>query len=502
MSAWMVTTKPRRRSGDAETAGFLSGRGLTVASFLTLMGLLAVSCSGGRETADPAPAEMPSAPDIEAPTVTGVPDLQIANSRPKFELMTKRSGELADNRISVVLSGGGPDLPHLQDRVDEIAGLGAKRVNSYLNEVEPPIYWDIPEYEVPAEFDRFVDALADNGVSFDYTLHFWDKEGRARGERLSTPRFKDPQQVQDYVDYARFIVRHLKGRVANYTIWSEPDACGGIKCVEPDDYIELVRQVIPVIREEDPQATVAIAPVVLFFERDWLPAVLSSDVASMFDVIQWHGQYGPAPDDAVTGSYYYEYPGIVEEIKETAEAHGFRGEYWSTEMGWCPADADPPCENPDHPWDPVSTDKIAAKYLARAVVTHLGMDIAAGISHEHGPWYEPTERRLATVMAGAAPTDLAADISGDPTSVRLQSFGFELPDGERLFALWTDGPAVERDRRRKATLTFPGMSTEKVVGLDVLYGFEQEMITDADGGGLVIRNLQVKDYPTILRIQL
>lgn len=452
----------------------------------------------------PAPAASPTA-EARSPLLRSLPDLQVANDHPRFELATKRSSELADNRISLAQAGSAwLDLPHLQDHADENANFGAKWVNTSLYEVEPPIEWDTSEYEIPEEFDRFVDALADDDVSIDYMLHFWDKEGRARGETLSTPRFKDPQQIEDYVDYARFIVRHFKGRVANYTIWSEPDNCGqegGIKCVEPDDYVELAHRVIPVIRDEDPQATVAIAPVVLFFERDWLPAVLSSGVAPMFDVIQWHGQYGPAPDDEVTGSYYYEYPEIVEEIRELAEANGFRGEFWSTEMGWCPADADPPCENPDHPWDPVTTDKVAAKYVARAVVMHLGMDVTAGITHEHGPWYEPTERRLATVMAGATSTDLAVDISGDATSVRIQSFGFELPDGDRLFAVWTDEAAVEDDPGMTATLSFSGSSSHQAVGLDVLYGFEQELVTSTSGGDLVVRDLLVRDYPMLIRIE-
>ena len=57
----------------------------------------------------------------------------------------------------------------------------------------------------------------------------------------------------------RFVVRHFKGRVQYYTIWSEPDYCGDsqIKCIETADYINLVRLTIPVIHDEDPQARVA-----------------------------------------------------------------------------------------------------------------------------------------------------------------------------------------------------------------------------------------------------
>lgn len=461
----------------------------------------ATAATPGDQPEPEAEAELarPAGPEAQAVT------LQEGNDGPKFELITKPSAELADNRISLTMAGSSwLDLPYLQDHAEDTADLGAKWVNSSLYEVEPPIEWGTSEYDIPPEFDRFVDALVDHGISIDYVLHFWDKEGRARGETLVTPRFADPQQIDDYVDYARFIVRHFKGRVANYTIWSEPDNCGqdgGIKCVEVDDYVELARAVIPVIREEDPQATVGIAPVVLFFERNWLPAVLGSDVTQMFDVVQWHGQYGPAPDDPVTGSYYYEYPGIVAEIRQVAEANGFRGEYWSTEMGWCAADADPPCANPDHPWDPVSNDKVAAKYLARSVVMHLGMDIAAGISHEHGPWYEPTERRLATVMAGATATDRAVDVSPDDPTAQIRSFWFDLPDGMGLFAVWSDGVAVVDDPGVRATLTFPGAASAAAIGVDVLHGFEQEMATSIVDGDLVLEDILIKDYPTMIRFE-
>ena len=38
------------------------------------------------------------------------------------------------------------------------------------------------------------------------------------------------------------------------------------------------------------------------------------------------------------------------------------------------------------------------------------------------------------------------------------------------------------------------------MGIDVLNGFEQELITETGNGNLVIRNLLVKDYPMTLRL--
>ncbi len=76
-----------------------------------------------------------------------------------------------------------------------------------------------------------------------------------------------------------------------------------------------------------------------------------------------------------------------------------------------------------------------------------------------------------------------------------------MPNGDKLLALWTDGIAVDDDPGVEATLTLSGFSAQKVAGIDVLHGFEQQMMIDVVDGNLVIRNLLVKDYPIIFRIK-
>jgi hypothetical protein len=39
-----------------------------------------------------------------------------------------------------------------------------------------------------------------------------------------------------------------------------------------------------------------------------------------------------------------------------------------------------------------------------------------------------------------------------------------------------------------------------VIGVDVLHGFEQELVSEMENGNMVIRNLLVKDYPIILHL--
>ncbi len=436
---------------------------------------------------------------------TRISVLQEGNSLPRFRLLTRSSSQLvADTRLGSGLYSSNiwNDIPHLDDLLHEYTDFGAKRLDTSMQEVEEPIDWNRSEFEVFPEYDRFIDGLNENGVVVNYMLHFWDKAGRASGEVLSTPRFKTEEQIQDFLDYVRFVVGHFKGRVQYYTIWSEPDACGGsqVKCIEPDDYVEVVRRTIPIIREQDPQAKVALAPNVLFFARDYLFTVLRSDVIPMFDVIQWHGIYDAVPNSEFYGDYYYEYPSIIEEIKQTAADHGFEGEYWGTELTWC-SEEYPTCHAPDQPWGIQATDKIAAKYDARGVVLQLGMDVGVsfgGLESTSAPWTYPTVRNLNTLMAGTRPASLAVEIESEATNI--VKYGFTLSNGDKLFALWTHGAAVDDDPGVTTKLTFPDLSAQKVEGIDVLNGFEQELIIETENGNMVIGGLLVKDYPIILRL--
>jgi hypothetical protein len=347
--------------------------------------------------------------------------------------------------------------------------------------------------------------LNENGVEVNYLLHFWDKEGHANGEELDTPRFQNEEQIQDFLEYVRFMVSHFKGRIQYYTIWSEPGACGGsgVKCIEPSDYIELAKRTIPVIHEEDPDAKVVMAPIVLFHTREYLFTVIQSDVIPMFDVISWHGIYDPAPNSAFYGDYYYEYPVILEDIKQTAYDHGFTGEFWGTENTWC-SDEFPSCHAPDQPWEISTTDKIAAKFDARTFIKHLGMDIGVSwgaLTGPEQPWAYPTVQRLNTLMAGTDPIYMAVQIENEPSDTVI--YTFTLPDGDILIAFWMDNvPANNEDNAFFTTLTILDQSAQKVTGIDVLFGYEQELNTREENGNIVIENLSIRDYPIIIKLHL
>jgi parallel beta-helix repeat protein len=418
---------------------------------------------------------------------------QVGNTQVMTALQPKTSSQLpADDRLGTIFYDfRRSDFNSLHSLWNEVINMGAKRVDTQINEFEPPIDWGFSETEIPVEFDKFIDAMNEDGVAVNYLLIFWDKAGHAAGDTLPNPRFSTEQDIQRYLDYVRHIVGYFKGRVQYYSIWGEQGYFGhdGIKGIEPKDYIELSRRTIPVIREVDPQAKVVTGPLVLQHETYHLYPLLRSDVIQLFDVISTHPFFDAAPDNTeLYGNYYYEYPSLAEDILQTASAQGFQGEYWGYSLTWMVNE--------------LHTSIQAIKYNARGMLMHLGLNYGTGTGPFLNPEREPvlyyTWANLFTFLAGTEPADLGLEIKSEDTNI--VSYGFTHTNGDLSLALWTDGAAVDYDPGVTATITIPGVSASRVTSIDVLKFFKQELITEADSSNLIIHNFNVKDYPLIIML--
>ena len=146
----------------------------------------------------------------------------------------------------------------------------------------------------------------------------------------------------------------------------------------------------------------------------------------------------------------------------------------------------------------------AGKYHARGTVMNLGLDVSvtngaipSGYPSRH--YVNTAISNLCTIMAGAKVTGLPVNI--ESTADNIKSYSFSTSNGDYLLALWTDGVAVENDPGVNATLTLPNFSSDEVVGIDVLFSFEQQINAENEDGNLVLRNLLIKDYPIILHFK-
>ncbi|MBN1934259.1 MAG: right-handed parallel beta-helix repeat-containing protein [Anaerolineae bacterium] len=437
---------------------------------------------------------------FSAPTTGTVRSLilQQGNDLPISPYWARCSSELLDNHIGT--SWGYLDSPSMPGdfSCDPQGVRGFTRIRLSFNEVEdwPSIDWSRPE-TITMEQDAFVTRLAESGITVTYILNFWDKANHPAGWPEIPSRFTTEEEIQRYLEYVRFIVGHFKDRVRYFELWNEPDAGSAIQHIKPQDYVELVRRVVPIIRDEYPEAKIVVGSIILRnqYGRDYLYHLIQSDVMPLVDVIAWHPMYGITPEYEDEREYYYAYLDIARDIKETAISYGFQGEFRGDEIGWCGLDEED-CGAAAHRY----TNGVAAKYYGRGIAIHLGLNLMVHLGGMSDRRLETSAlvSNLATVFAGSRAEAFPIQVQTAITNV--VSYTFALPNDGYLVALWNDGVAVDYDPGITATLTFSGFADHYATGIDALYGYQQQVMAEAVDGNLVIRDLLVKDYPILLRL--
>jgi hypothetical protein len=425
------------------------------------------------------------------------PSLQLANDFPISPLSVGPSRDLADNHIGV----------HFEEwerysNTDFVYASGFKwvRIQSLTD------FWAVNRIDlatftldsIPPSVDSVISEYASNDVRV--VLDLW----MGAGLRPYGTTFQTQEEIDRFMEYVRFVVSHFNGRIPYYEIWNEPGD------IAVRDYANLVRAVVPIIREEDPEARVIIGAIPGSWESDYpgydnyqrftldngyLNELILSGIAPMVDGISWHPFYDNIPGD----EYYQGYPRMVEGIRDLAASQGFLGEYFADEVLWRTLTEEGWAGGP-----PVSAI-IAAKYYTRAITLHRGLGVNVTINtffiEPEREWLQEDAlspiRNLAHTLAGAEPIDMAVSISS--AAPDMVHYSFSLPNEDRLVALWANGEALENASPLSATITLPIHSPSRVIGIDVLNGFEQEMVVERENGNSVIRNLQVMDYPIILR---
>jgi len=414
--------------------------------------------------------------------------LQGSNDLPRTPLLTKPSSELDDNRIAAQF-----DTFALPEELYDlrIYDWGVTRARVAITSVEPErVDWSIPEVSIDSAHDDVFARMEDNGLIITYMLTFWDKETYPGGEGAPCARFKTEEEIEHYLQFVQFTVNHFKDSVEYYEIWNEPELewyCP--KWIELEDYINLVERTVPVIRQEYPEAKIVVGSVsntAFPWPMEYLMGVLNSDIISEVDVIAWHPMYGTSPEDPFYRDYYYEYPDLVQTIKDTAAANNFKGEFQADELTW----SAPYNAIPGLPW--VFSPTVANKYFSRAAIMHLGMDVGVGLGRDY--FVTPY---LSTVMAGVEPVDFPIEIQ---SSAEIVSYTFRYPNGDRMVALWTNGVAVDNDPGVEAHLILPSYTASEAVGIDILNGFEQELLLETTNGDTVISHLLIRDYPILIRL--
>lgn len=439
---------------------------------------------------------------FSAPTIgpSGSMVLQKNNQFRLLPLSTFVSTDLEFNRIGEGVSlysfahPDDPDHETPEGMAERMSDLGMKWMNLGLNygswsETDSPEKYS--QFHVDPLQDQAVEELRDRGIRILFNIVYWDKDIQTTAEYS---RFKNEDEIRRFLEYVQFIVGHFAGRIDYYSLLSESDLDFGTQqYVEPLDYVNLVRRVVPVIRQADPQAKIIIgevSPLVSPSSINYFFEIIHSDVLPLVDGISWHSSGDTSPE--YQADEYYEYQTLLPEIRRVASENGFRGEFWATELHWRTSASPHPSEYDEY------TGRAAAKYLARGILMHQGMDFMSGIVEIITMYKTPVVQNLATLLAGAEPLDLTLEV--ETQAEKVLSFAFRQPNGDQLVTIWSDGIAVDFETGVPAKLTIPATTAKKVTGIDILNNFEQQMVFVSEDGNLIIDNLLIKDYPIIFRL--
>ena len=430
--------------------------------------------------------------------------IQDGNTFPREVVQERSSEEAVGNQLTVGLWSG-LWQPHDYDKIleTEILSLGSHPVLLAVNHLDSiSVNWLEPEWPISDNSDAWISALADNGISIRYGLSFWDKAGYAAGSPAPCERFTTEQDIQRYLEFVRNVVTHFAGRIDSFEIWNEPDVERCWQYIPVEQYIELVRRTVPVLRELAPEAEVVIGSTTPFVKDincggyEYLMALVESDAVALADAIAWHvGAPSPQFDD--WREVYENYDDLTRTIVETARANGFDGRFIADELNW--RSTLNPHPYGAEPW--AYTPTTAAKYYARGALMNLGLgfDIGfAGLSSFRETVFK-TVKNLCLALDGVEAVQLAVEIDIE-TEGPVAYCSFRYPNGDRMLAIWTDGIAQDEGLGVPATITFPGLTAGSATGIDVLHGFEQELVFETDGEDTIVRDLLIKDYPILIRL--
>lgn len=350
------------------------------------------------------------------------------------------------------------------------------------------------ELKVSACQEKAIDLLHQNGVQILYDLVYWDPEIQLND---GYTRFHTNEEIERYKEYVRYIVGHFKGKIQWYSLLNEPNVPSGQGAVLAGDYINLTRQVIPIIREVDPAAKIVIGELTPLNESgamNYMRTILRSDIPGMVDGIAWHGGAGNSME--YQPDYYRSYPRWVKEIVTTAQAKGFTGQFFSTELQWRTVKT----ASPSTPrW--VYSNSTVGKYYARAIVSQRAKNFLVTVGfqdYETIPEAVRVISSLTNLLGGTQPTNVEVKVKKPPQDLRTAAF--RLPDGSTLLAFWRDVTAKDDDPGAPNTVKIFGAKAGTLIGINPLYAFQQELNFSQEKDAVVVENFLIQEYPTFIRI--
>ena len=214
--------------------------------------------------------------------------------------------------------------------LDRLQAAGAKwvRIDVGWRTLEPDTSGGIASWYLRL-IDYSVDQARSRGINVILTV--LDTPAWASG---SSDPSVPPRNPADYGRIMGWLAGHLRGKVAAYEIWNEPDL-SGFWSGTPAQYVGLLKAAYPAVKGADSAAKV-LGGATSYNDDDYLSAVYAAGGKGYFDVWSTHPYMGPAnaaPETPDDGNEW-----ILDHVKAVRALMVAKGDgskpIWFTEFGW------------------------------------------------------------------------------------------------------------------------------------------------------------------------
>jgi len=264
--------------------------------------------------------------------------------------------------------------PHLSRSMEVLSQCGVKWIRAWWG-------WGMCEKTEGTfdftEFDRQFNAVTTGtGMRIMPILLRYYSQYEQKWTGPVTPRaiqeYPDPKVLPEWKVFCGKVAERYKGRITAYELWNEPTmgtSPNGV--LTPQQYVDLLNNTTPAIREYDPKAKiVGFAGVPL----DYLRNTLKLDVAPLMDVVSEHSYSQLALPEI-------NLPKQTKEVRAILAANGGDKPLWHTEQG---------LSGDDDGYSSTMTSEgdIAALYIRNFVlVRSLGVEKYFWFSAQTSPTY-------------------------------------------------------------------------------------------------------------------
>ena len=314
---------------------------------------------------------------------------------------------------------------------------------------------------------------------------------------LSGWAWDEPAAWDAYQRYIKFIAQHFKGRVAHYSIGADwpgnPTVSKMLK--------ETVKSIDPNVTMDD----------------QWSPGYPGARVDAGGDFDELHQLFAKAG-----------------QAIKAKRAHGYNGLVNTSIMTWS---LYPP--GPAAPGKPAwlgvkdengfvdyrywcETEMARAKFVAQAFVGSAGLGMVTMFCN---PYFSASSvgqslfrvpvpdqivtpmqpdagyyvlRTISTVLDDWKPAEYSVTFS---SPARFDWFTFHRGGNESMVAAWIPGKASDNVREMSSDVTFLNLKARKAWVIDLINGAEQELNFSINGANTVAKEVLIKDYPTLMRLE-